>query len=108
MAKEKEEDLRKFFSCWWSKPLDGNFPFKQILCFEGGFKRNMRPPSTVGEVFRCLVSLCKDKEISVMMPLLSTGDQVSVVMILLKNGTNYIIILLHGTNCFIRTLFVAF
>jgi len=47
------------------------------MCFEGSFKKNSRPPSTVSEVFRSLVSLCKEEEISVMMPLLSTGDQVN-------------------------------
>lgn len=47
------------------------------MCFEGGFKKGKQPPETVGEVFRSLISLCKKKPKSVMMPLLSTGNQVN-------------------------------
>ena len=49
------------------------------VCYDfilGAFKKNAQPPSTVSEVFRSLVSLCKEEPISVMMPLLSTGNQV--------------------------------
>lgn len=75
LAKNKEEDLRKLFSCWWSKLLPDRLPFKRILCFEGGFKKNARPPSTVGEVFRSLISLCRNEDLKVIMPLLAAGDQ---------------------------------
>ena len=37
LAKDKEEDLRKLYSCWWSKPLPGHLSFRKILCFEGGY-----------------------------------------------------------------------
>jgi hypothetical protein len=36
LAKDKEEDLRKLYSCWWSKPLPEHLSFRKILCFEGG------------------------------------------------------------------------
>lgn len=36
LAKEKEEDLRSLYSCWWSKPLPDHLSFEKILCFEGG------------------------------------------------------------------------
>jgi hypothetical protein len=35
LAKDKEEDLRTLYSCWWSKPLAEHLSFKRILCFEG-------------------------------------------------------------------------
>jgi len=75
LSKDKEEDHRRLFSCWWSKPLDGKYSFKRILCFEGSFKIGSRPPMVVGEVFRSLVSMCKEKDIKVIMPLLAAGDQ---------------------------------
>ena len=36
LAKDKEEDLRSIYSCWWSKPLPNHLSFGKILCFEGG------------------------------------------------------------------------
>lgn len=78
LSRDKEEDHRRLFSCWWSKPLQGNYSFKRILCFEGSFKRGSRPPMVVSEVFRSLVSMCKEKDIKVIMPLLAAGDQVKL------------------------------
>eukprot|EP00111_Clytia_hemisphaerica_P017752 TCONS_00052511-protein len=75
LAKKKEEDQRKLLSCWWSNELPKKSKFKRIMCFEGSFKKNAQPPSTVSEVFRSLVSLSKEEPISVMMPLLSSGNQ---------------------------------
>lgn len=34
LARDKEEDLRQLYSCWWSKPLPENIPYKKLLCFE--------------------------------------------------------------------------
>jgi len=75
LAMNKEEDLRKLCSCWWSKKLDAKLPFDRIMCFEGGFKKNTRPPSTISEIFRSLVSLCGNEDITVMTPILATGNQ---------------------------------
>ncbi|XP_065058675.1 uncharacterized protein LOC135686383 isoform X2 [Rhopilema esculentum] len=75
LSKDKEEDHRRLFSCWWSKPLAKEYSYGRILCFEGSFKKNSRPPMVVGEVFRCLISMCKEKDIKVIMPLLASGDQ---------------------------------
>ena len=36
LAKDKEEDLRNLYSCWWSKPLPDHLNYRKILCFEGG------------------------------------------------------------------------
>ena len=81
LSRDKEEDLRKRFSCWWTKPLENGLPYKRILCFEGSFKRARGPPSTVGEVFRSLVSLTKNNDMTAMMPLLAAGDQVGLLSI---------------------------
>lgn len=35
LSKDKEEDLRSLYSCWWSKPLSNHLSFRKILCFEG-------------------------------------------------------------------------
>ena len=76
LAHNKEEDLRNIFSCWWSKELPEDKSFRRILCFEGSYKPGARPTTVIGEIFRCLVSLSKGREIKVMMPMLTTGHQV--------------------------------
>ncbi len=77
LARDKEEDLRNIFSCWWSKELPPHCHFNRILCFEGAYKSGIRPPAVIGEIFRSLVSLCKNKDIKVMMPMVATGHQVN-------------------------------
>ncbi|XP_032233355.1 uncharacterized protein LOC5508685 isoform X2 [Nematostella vectensis] len=74
LSTDKEEDLRRQYYCWWSKPLTDELSFGRILCFEGGF-RGSRPPAVIGAVFRCLVPVLNNQEGSVMMPLLTSGDQ---------------------------------
>ncbi|CAH3154722.1 unnamed protein product, partial [Porites evermanni] len=79
LSQDKEEDLRRQYFCWWSKPLPEQYSFKRILCFEGGFgSRGSQPPKVVGAVFRCLVPILSGKDTtdgSVIMPLLASGDQ---------------------------------
>lgn len=80
LSKDKEEDLRRQYFCWWSKPLPEEHSFRRILCFEGGFgSHGSTPPKVVGAVFRCLVPILSGKDSkggSVIMPLLASGDQV--------------------------------
>ena len=76
LASDKEEDLRNIFSCWWSKELPDHCSFRRLLCFEGAYKPGSDPPAVIGEIFRCLVSLCKNNDIKVMMPMIATGHQV--------------------------------
>ena len=80
LSQDKEEDLRRQYFCWWSKPLPEQYSFKRILCFEGGFgSQGSQPPKVVGAVFRCLVPILSGKDTtdgSVIMPLLASGDQV--------------------------------
>ena len=50
-----------------------------MLCFETPWSRNFRHPAElIGDVFRCLVAMFQNQEKTVITPLLSTGDQVSV------------------------------
>lgn len=81
LSRDKEEDLRRQYFCWWSRPLPEEHSFRRILCFEGGFgSRGSTPPKVVGAVFRCLVPILSGKDSkggSVIMPLLASGDQVS-------------------------------
>lgn len=79
LADDKEEDLRSIFSCWWSKELPEDKSFRRILCFEGSYKPSASPTSVIGEIFRCLVSVSKGQEITVMMPMIATGHQVSIL-----------------------------
>ncbi|CAB4043776.1 LINE-1 retrotransposable element ORF2, partial [Paramuricea clavata] len=76
LAKDKEEDLRKLYSCWWSKPLPEHLSFRKILCFEGGGRSNRSVGQVVGDVFRCLVPILANNEGKVIMPILASGDQV--------------------------------
>ncbi|XP_030852134.1 uncharacterized protein LOC756962 [Strongylocentrotus purpuratus] len=76
LAQDKEEDLRSLYSCWWSKPLPDHLAFRRVLCFETRGKRyDGRPQELVANVFRCLVSILKNEDGSVISPLLNTGDQ---------------------------------
>ncbi|XP_068703080.1 uncharacterized protein [Montipora foliosa] len=79
LSKDKEEDLRRQYFCWWSKPLPEHHSFRRILCFEGGFgSRGNSPPKVVGAVFRCLIPILSGKgnrNGAVIMPLLASGDQ---------------------------------
>eukprot|EP00795_Rhopilema_esculentum_P000773 gene772-10502_t len=75
LAKDKEEDLRRLLSCWWSKPLPDDCSFGRILCFEGCFKRQVRSPVIVKDAFKALVSICKNNDIKVMTPLLTSSNK---------------------------------
>ncbi|XP_030847274.1 uncharacterized protein LOC100892549 isoform X1 [Strongylocentrotus purpuratus] len=75
LSLDKEEDLRSLYSCWWSKPLPSKIPYHRLLCFESRRHRSGRPQELVGHAFRCLVPILKNKDASVITPLLSTGNQ---------------------------------
>ncbi|XP_038064142.1 uncharacterized protein LOC119734685 [Patiria miniata] len=74
LAKDKEEDLRHAYMCWWSKPLPENLPFRKLLCFENR-GRLFRPQELVANVFRCLVPILNNEPGTVISPLLNTGGQ---------------------------------
>ena len=59
LAKHKEEDLRRNFFCWCSKPLEEvfekkSYPFKRLLCFEPKGDQNVS--ESVGMLFRGLAT----------------------------------------------------
>ncbi|XP_022091444.1 LOW QUALITY PROTEIN: uncharacterized protein LOC110979713, partial [Acanthaster planci] len=74
LARDKEEDLRHAYMCWWSKPLPEHLPYRKLLCFENR-GRVCRPQELVGNVFRCLVPILSNEPGTVITPLLNTGIQ---------------------------------
>ena len=106
LSKNKEEDLRQLLACWWSHPLPDKCSYERILCFEGCFKQAVRSPAIVGAAFKALISMCKDKDIKVMMPLLTSKDKVikiiSRCLILLLYHTFVLGIMLWNTGCCTR------
>ncbi|XP_071792783.1 uncharacterized protein [Asterias amurensis] len=75
LARDKEEDLRQLYHCWWSKPLPEDKPYQRLLCFETRVFGSRRPQELVGDVFRCLVPKLNNQDSTVITPLLNTGDQ---------------------------------
>ncbi|XP_038064143.1 uncharacterized protein LOC119734686 [Patiria miniata] len=74
LARDKAEDLRHAYMCWWSKPLPDHLPYRKLLCFENRGKV-CRPQELVGNVFRCLVPILNNEPGTVVTPLLNTGIQ---------------------------------
>ncbi|XP_038064139.1 uncharacterized protein LOC119734684 [Patiria miniata] len=75
LSRDKEEDLRKLYHCWWSKPLPDDKPYNRLMCFETNLFGSRRPQELVGDVFRCLVPVLNNQDGTVITPLLNTGDQ---------------------------------
>lgn len=76
LAADKEIDLRRFSSCWLSRPIQQpNVPFNRILCFEPLYRG--KAPELVGDVYRSIIPFtATDPPISQLaMPLLASGDQ---------------------------------
>ncbi|WP_166823026.1 toll/interleukin-1 receptor domain-containing protein [Thalassoroseus pseudoceratinae] len=76
LARDKEVDLRKFSSCWLSRPIEHpDAYFHRVLCFEPQHRGTA--PEVVGDVFRSIVPFTAgNHSISqVAMPLLAAGDQ---------------------------------
>lgn len=74
LAKNKEMDLRTHFSCWMSKELDKDLPFKRLLCFERSRTKG-NAVEQIREMFRIFVPACGNQETTVITPLLGTGNQ---------------------------------
>jgi hypothetical protein len=76
LAQDKEVDLRRFSSCWLSRPItQPGVHFHRILCFEPRYRGNA--PEVVGDVFRSIVPFTTGSPpiSQVAMPLLASGDQ---------------------------------
>lgn len=74
LAREKDMDLRTYFSCWLSKPLPKDLPFSRLACFE---KRSaqMTPVEQIGDMFRGFMPIFNSQDTTVITPLLGTGQQ---------------------------------
>ncbi|KAK3763175.1 hypothetical protein RRG08_035857 [Elysia crispata] len=82
LAKNKEADMRKMFSCWISEPLPQGLPFKRLVCFEFHCFKNLENNSTtdvlsaqLSEMFRAMMPILNNHESTVITPLLTTGNQ---------------------------------
>lgn len=82
LARRKEIDLRRDFSCWLSpelsgefRPEDANVRYRRILCFEPLVRG--RPPELVGDIFRALTPILATKPDikTIAMPIVAAGDQ---------------------------------
>jgi hypothetical protein len=76
LAQDKEVDLRRFSSCWLSRPIERpRVHFHRLLCFEP--RHRGRAPEVVGDIFRSIVPFTTGSPpiSKVAMPLLASGDQ---------------------------------
>ncbi|XP_071958782.1 uncharacterized protein [Antedon mediterranea] len=89
LARNKAEDLRNLYSCWWSHELPATLPYKRLLCFETEIRLGgSQPQKLVGDVFRCLVPVLNNQDGTVITPMLTTGDQGHDKVIMLKGMVN--------------------
>ncbi|XP_071958716.1 uncharacterized protein [Antedon mediterranea] len=84
LAKNKAEDLRNLYSCWWSHPLPDHLPYRRLLCFETRYHGKSKPQELVADVYRCLVPVLNNQDGTVITPLLNTGDQGRSKVLMLK------------------------
>lgn len=98
LAKDKEIDLRKIYSCWLSKKINpANYQglqFSRILCFEPLVK-NQPPPELIGDIFQSLLPMTEQFGIkSIAMPIVNTGSakySISKILpILLEASINWL------------------
>ncbi|XP_012942474.1 uncharacterized protein LOC101852264 [Aplysia californica] len=74
LAKNKDLDLRAFFSCWMSARLPDHLPFGRLVCFEIN-----RDGATIADqmsmVFRAMMPIFNGNESTIITPILATGCQ---------------------------------
>eukprot|EP00106_Octopus_bimaculoides_P001033 XP_014768475.1 PREDICTED: uncharacterized protein LOC106867918 [Octopus bimaculoides] len=73
LAADKELDLRKYFSCWLSKPLPEDMPFSRLACFERNLGSSIH--DQIGDMFRGFMPIFNSQDTTVITPLLGTGNQ---------------------------------
>jgi hypothetical protein len=94
LSHDKLVDLRQQFSCWLSKPVPRQFPFRHVLCIESGWRGTL--PEITDDLFRALAPylLTEFPNSSVAMPLIGTGDQGwnedQMLRMILKAGLGWI------------------
>ena len=77
-------DYRLFYNCWYSRLLPNRLNFRRILCFENVTKSH--PSQAVGDIFRCAIPLLQDKQGSIAMPILASGNQVIILLFKILNS----------------------
>ncbi|XP_077863470.1 uncharacterized protein LOC144347221 [Saccoglossus kowalevskii] len=85
VSRDREEELSKNHSWWWSKPLSERYKFRRLVCCE--IKRVVHelfePAEYVRGMFRCLVSVLNNPNGSVIIPLTGMlGNKGSLDMVL--------------------------
>jgi len=76
LTKDKEVDLRRFSSCWLSRPIEmRGIHFQRLLCFEPRYRG--KAPEVVGDIFRSIIPFTAGKPpiSQIAMPLVASGDQ---------------------------------
>ncbi|CAG2185236.1 unnamed protein product [Mytilus edulis] len=74
LSRDKLMDFTNTFSCWMSKDLDSNLPFKKLLCFERSRAKGCMIDQ-IRDMFRALVPACGSQETTLITSLLGTGNQ---------------------------------
>ncbi|GAB1601404.1 hypothetical protein Ahia01_000418700 [Argonauta hians] len=73
LAHDKELDLRRYYSCWLSKPLPTNIAFSRLACFERHVGSTIY--DQIGDMFRGFMPIFNSHDTTVITPLLGTGNQ---------------------------------
>jgi hypothetical protein len=78
LARDKEIDMRKNYSCWLSREFRSRDPglrFRRILCFEPLVRG--KPPELVGDIFRALTPIVAERPDirTAAIPVVAAGDQ---------------------------------
>ncbi|BFZ05756.1 hypothetical protein BsWGS_08795 [Bradybaena similaris] len=74
LARQKELDLWKNFSCWVSTPLPAAVPFRRIVCFE--YNHRVGPlTEQLSQIFLAMMPIFNNTEATVITPLLASGNQ---------------------------------
>jgi hypothetical protein len=85
LARDKEVDLRRFSSCWLSRPIERpGVNFRRLLCFEPGYRG--QAPQVVGDIFRSIVPFTTGTPpvSQIAMPLLASGNQGESAKVMLE------------------------
>jgi hypothetical protein len=89
LAQDKEVDLRRFSSCWLSRPIARpGVHFHRVLCFEPWHRG--KASEVVGDIFRSIVPFTTGSPpiSQVAMPLLASGDQGESAQVMLEALTD--------------------
>jgi hypothetical protein len=89
LAQDKEVDLRRFSSCWLSRPIRRpGVHFSRLLCFEPGYRGKAH--EVVGDIFRSIVPFTTGTPpiSQIAIPLVASGDQGELPEVMLEALTD--------------------